>query len=158
MLRNAWLDVLALEGEITKSPCLTRNVSSCQWGCLQPNNPYSRSTNFLLFLTALATDTASYIFPKSLFSSLFFFGLTALPLDFVLKECGHYHYFGTRQIFSQHVCSMNILLILYLSALMSLTLSLDRISCVIFFSQIKEMSQSQGISYLSVQKIQGYKV
>ena len=72
MLRNAWLDVLALEGEITKSPCLTRNVSSCQWGCLQPNNPYSRSTNFLLFLTALATDTASYIFPKSLFSSLFF--------------------------------------------------------------------------------------
>ena len=40
--------------------------------------------------------------------SFFFFWLTALPLDFVLKECGHYHYFVTIQIFSQHVCSMNI--------------------------------------------------
>ena len=88
----------------------------------------------------------------------FFFWLTALPLDLVLRECGHYHCFVTRQIFSQHVFSMNISSHTVLICFDVSDSSLDRISCVIFFPQIKEMSQSPGISYLSVQKIQGYKV
>lgn len=42
------------------------------------------------------------------------------------------------------------LLVLYLSALMFLTPFLGRISRIIFFSQIKEISQSQGILYLRI--------
>ena len=132
--------------------CVCCYMCLCVWILMQNNFK-------LIWDWAQSNLLFSFVgFPAQPLFFFFFFGLTALPLDFVLKECGHYHYLATRQIFSQHVCSMNILLILYLSALMSLILSLDRISCVIFFSQIKEMSQSQGISYLSVQKIQGYKV
>lgn len=93
------------------------------------------------------------------FSFLFFLaGLTVLSLDFVLKECGHYPYFATIQIFSPHVWSMNMSSYTVLIYFNVSDFHLGRISRVIFFSSIKEMSQSPEISYLSAQKIQGYDV
>ena len=86
----------------TEYVCVCCYMCLCVWILMQNNWKLIwdwRQSNLLFSFVG---------FPAQPLFFIFIFWLTALPLDFVLKECGHSHRFVTRQSFSQHVCSMNI--------------------------------------------------